>query len=126
MREESAPHGTPRLKDMGFLQPQQFWYPPNKSLRNYSTLCQAEAFANAYRGMGKTSRAIGRTSNTGQGAWSRTKRATCPTDFGPRGGPALWAERGQMTTRSAAHSVAVLTISRSGRPSLRISSASGK
>src|SRR5437660_873559 len=67
-------------------------------------------------GIGECPRAMFRTSNAGHGAWSSTKRATCPTDFGPIGGLPLNGERGQITIRSAFHSAAQLTISRSGRP----------
>src|SRR6266853_4059726 len=52
----------------------------------------------------------GRTSSTGQGAWSRTKRATCPTDVGPIVGLPPYSARGQMATMSAFHPAAQLTI----------------
>jgi hypothetical protein len=66
--------------------------------------------------IGNCSRVSGRTSSTGQGAWSRTNRATCPTDLGPIEGLPPYSARGQMITKSARHSAATFTISRSGRP----------
>jgi hypothetical protein len=43
---------------------------------------------------------VPRRSSTGQGAWSTTKRAVCPTDGGPVKGPPP-CRRAKRTTRSA-------------------------
>jgi hypothetical protein len=67
-----------------------------------------------YLSIGNCSRASGRSSSTGQGAWSRINRATCPTDFGPIVGLPPYSARGQRIAKSARHSVATFTISRSG------------